>query len=86
MIVLRVFGDADFRFGTTKLIGQILTGLGHLRVQTTHSGHCTMVLSNIFTDILHLFRQIDCFASFCMVLYTTDISLVYSLKSLGFQF
>ena len=26
-------------------------GLGHLEVQTTHSGHCTMVLSNIFTYI-----------------------------------
>ena len=35
-----------------------------------------MVLSNIFTYILHLFRQIDCLASICMVLYTTDISLV----------
>ena len=67
-------------------LGQFLTWLGHLEVQTTHSGHCTMVLSNIFTDILHLFRQINRLASICMVLYTTDISLVYSLKSLGFQF
>ena len=68
MIVLKVFGDADFIFGTAKSIGQLLTRLGHLRAQTTHSGHCTMVLSNIFTDILHMLQQIDCFASYSMVL------------------
>ena len=33
-------------------------GLGHLGVQTTHSGHCTMVLSNIFNNCYTYFDKL----------------------------